>query len=192
MLAGGVLAIARSVHYQRTVRVGSLWEALARIGLNQLREIVVQAAMDLRVFRSSRYRACMESLRDHCRATAHLCRLVSRYTPMDEEQSFLAGLLHDVGIAGILLVLGDVERGQQARDLGALWPSIHDAHCRAGACMVQRWDPGAGTAMAVGHHHRVSIDGHPHPMAAVVCVAESLAAAVGTGFVWASTRPTPG
>jgi HD-like signal output (HDOD) protein len=182
-LAGEVLSIARSAFYAGQGTVVSLRDALVRLGLAKLREVVMQAAMTARVFRSAAYRDCMEKLRDHCRATAHLSRIVSSYTPIAEEQAFLCGLMHDVGIAGILLVLGDVERGKQAPDLNVLWPAINAAHPRAGARMVELWELPAEIAMAVGAHHDVRIQGHDHPLAATVCLAESMTAELGLAFV---------
>jgi len=183
ILAGEVLSLARSAYYSGTRQVESLRDALVRLGMQKLREIVLQAAMSLRVFRSTSYRGCMERLRYHCRATAHLCRLTSRYTPVGEEQAFLCGLLHDVGIAGILLVLGDVGQGKKAPDLAVLWPSIEAAHARAGARMVKLWKLPPEVVLAVEGHHQVRIYGADHPIAATVCLAEALATELDMGFV---------
>jgi hypothetical protein len=81
-----------------------------------------------------------------------------------------------VGIAGILLVLGEVKRGEKAPELFALWPAIDRAHARAGAKMVELWKLSPEVAMVVGAHHQVSIDGVDYPPAALVCLAESLTA----------------
>lgn len=183
MLAGEVLAMARSALYSRGRPVTTLQAALARIGLTALQDVVLQAALNLRVFRSSCYKGCMERLRDHGQATANLCRILSRYAPVTQDQSFLCGLLHDVGIAGILLVLGDVERGKQAPDLAVLWPAINAAHARAGARMVELWKLPPEIATVVAAHHQVRIDGVDHPMAATVCLAEEFTTELNLGFV---------
>ena len=183
MLAGEVLSICRSAAYDRGGTITSLREALIRIGLSKLRGIVMQAAMSARVFRSSAYKGCMEVLQEHSRATAHLARLVSAQTAVDGERAFLAGLLHDVGIAGILIVLGDTKRGQEPPHLGGLWPAIHGAHSIAGARMVHLWNLPEEIAQAVGAHHGVIVSGSNHPLAAVVCLAERLAAEQQKGFV---------
>lgn len=174
MLAGEILSLARSAFYSRARQVDSMRAALVLIGLTKLQQVVLQAAMDLRVFRSDAYAGPMERLRHHARATAHLSRIISMYTPMAEEQAFLCGLLHDVGIAGILLVLGDAGRGQQPPDLTAIWPAIDGAHAKAGTRMVELWGLPAEYAMVVGAHHQVLIEGYPHPLAATVCLAEEL------------------
>lgn len=181
-LAGQVLSIARSAYYAGTGEVNSLHTALVRLGLDKLRDVVMQAAMNLRVFRCDAYRACMERLQFHSRAVSHVSRIVARQTPIDEERAFLCGLMHDVGIAGILLALSDGVKGRQPPDLAVLWPAIDRAHPRAGALMVKLWDLHPEIPLAVGAHHQVSIDGYDHPLAAAVCAAEALAVEMHLGF----------
>ena len=183
MLAGEVLSVCRTAAYDRGGTVSSLRDALVRIGLKKLREIVMQAAMSARVFRSSAYKSCMEVVQEHSRVTAHIARLVSEKTSVDEEQAFLAGLLHDVGIAGILIVLGDTKRGQQPPDLDALWPAIHGAHGIAGARMVGFWSLPEDVGIAVALHHSVLRGGVDHPLAAVICLAERISADLKKDFV---------
>lgn len=174
MLAGEILALARSAAYSGRGQVPGIRQALVRLGLKKLSEVVMAAAMNMRVFRSKSYEKWMNRVRAHSLATAHISRFVSRYTPFEEEHAFLCGLMHDVGIAGIFLVLGDAERGKQKLDLDVLWPAIHAAHAQAGAQMVKRWGLAEEMAMVVGAHHDVSIQGYDHPLAATVCVAEAM------------------
>lgn len=190
MLTGEILSLARSAFYSRTHQVSGLRAALVLIGLKKLGQVVMQAALDLKVFRSKAYQASMERLKDHCRATAHLSRIISLYTPIEEEQAFLCGLLHDVGFAGVLVVLGQVERGQTPPDLAALWPAISAVHAKAGARMAELWGLPPEIAMAVGAHHQVSIEGFDHPLAATVCLGEALCSELEMTFV-PGRRKTP-
>ena len=182
MLTGEVLSLARSAFYARKCPPDNLKDALVLIGLSKLREVVFEAAVTLRVFRCEAYSDHMQRLGDHSRVTAHLTRLVSRLTPIGEEQAFLCGLLHDVGLGGILLVLAEVGRGKKAPDLTALWPAIHCAHTQAGARIAELWKLPAEVSLAISAHHDVSIGGHDHPLAAAVCIAETLATEAGLGF----------
>lgn len=183
MLAGEILSLARSASYSGRHQVKGLREALVRLGVKQLRQVVMQAALTVRVFRSKPYRVPMKLLQDHCRATAHLSRLISQHTSVAAEQAFMCGLLHDIGIAGILIILGDTQRGEQPPDLTVLWPAIHGSHTRAGARMVERWELPAKIVTAVGDHHHVSVDGSARHLAATVCLAEALALELDMGFV---------
>lgn len=183
MLAGEILSLCRSAAYDRGSTISDLREALVRIGMTKLREVVMQAAMSARVFRSNAYKGCMEVLQEHSRVTAHLARFIAKKTQVDGGQAFLAGLLHDVGIAGILIVLGDTKRGQAPPDLDALWPAIHGAHAIAGARMIGYWNLPEAIGLAVGVHHSLVFGGKDHPLAAVICLAERMSADLHKGFV---------
>lgn len=182
-LAGEILSLCKSAAYDRGGQINTLRDALIRIGLSKLGEVVMQAAMSARVFRSSGYKSCMEALQEHCRVVAHLGRVVGHHTAHADDRAFLAGLMHDVGIAGILTVLGDAKRGEKPPDLATLWPAIHNAHPIAGARMTELWELPQDVQMAVSAHHNVCIEGFDHPLAAAVCLAEALAADLGMGFV---------
>ncbi|MCP5070354.1 MAG: HDOD domain-containing protein [bacterium] len=184
MLAAQVLRVAGSSAYAAAAKIDSLSGALMRLGLQTVRDVVLEVAMNLRVFRCEAYAAPMERLRQHSQATAHLCRVVCKYSSSaPAEFAFLCGLLHDVGIAGILLALGETPGRKQPPDLAILWPAIHEAHTEAGELMAKLWDMPAELQWVLGAHHRVEIEGYPHPLAAVVCLAEHLAAELGSGLV---------
>lgn len=184
MLAAQVLRVAGSPAFAGASKIESLSGALMRLGLKTVRDVVLEVAMNLRVFRCEAYTAPMERLREHSQTTAHLCRVVCKYSSsVEAEFAFLCGLLHDVGIAGILLALGETPRGKQPPDLAILWPAVHEAHTEAGALMAKLWDMPAELPWVLGAHHRVEIEGYPHPLAAAVCLAEHLASELGAGLV---------
>ncbi len=184
MLAARVLRVASSPAYAGAAKIESLSGALMRLGLLTVRDVVLQVAMNLRVFRCDAYEAPMARLKQHSQATAHLCRVVCKYSSaVEAEFAFLCGLLHDVGIAGILLALGEAPRRKKPPDLSVLWPAIHGAHGEAGALMAKLWDLPAELPWVLGAHHRVEIEGYPHPLAGVVCIADHLAAELGAGLV---------
>ena len=183
LLAGEVLGIARSAYYARGREVTSLRQALIRLGLKPLHNIVMMAAMNLRVFRCKAYGSYMARLQKHAHASAQLARMVAHYTPFPEEHVFLCGLLHDVGIAGILLALADVPRGRKPPPAEELWDAIGSAHAVAGARMIEMWNLPEDVKLAVEAHHDIGLSGFDHPVAATVCVADALAAELDMGLV---------
>ncbi|MFQ5697969.1 MAG: HDOD domain-containing protein [Myxococcota bacterium] len=183
MLTGRVMKLVQSPIYAAARRVTSLKQALVRIGLNALRDMVFEASLQLRVFRSDAYADTMERLRRHSAVVAHLSRLICRYTAIEGEYAFLCGLLHDVGIAGILLTLGDSSAGKLPPDLTAIWPALDRAHAPAGDRIAELWGLPQEIRMVIGAHHQVMIQGFPHPLAATVCLADDLAHALGVGLL---------
>lgn len=183
MLAARVFGLASSAAYASAGKVGSLNEALMRLGLKTFRDLVLEIAMNMRVFRCDAYSAPMERLRHHSRVTAHLARIVCRYCTIDGELAFLAGLLHDVGIAGSLIALADVPPRQKVPELSILWPAIDQVHPDAAALMAELWEFPPELPLVLRAHHHVEYEGHLHPLAAALCIADDLANTLGAGLV---------
>jgi HD-like signal output (HDOD) protein len=103
---------------------------------------------------------------------------------VDGEFAFMAGLLHDVGIAGTLLALSDQKKPRQAPpDLIAIWPSLHRMHERAGEIMAEHWELPQEIRTVLAAHHNVLVKGAPDPLTATVCLADELAHDAGYGVV---------
>ena len=173
MLTAQVLKLVRSPIYAGTAQVRSLSDAVVRIGLNALRDVVLEVAMTLRVFRAPAYASTMERVRQHSIYVAHLARRVCRYTAIEGEYAFLCGLLHDVGVAGVLIALSEGRSGASP-DLISIWPALDRAHAEAGTRMAALWNLPEEVQMVIGAHHQVLIGGYPHPLAATVCLADAL------------------
>lgn len=188
VLAAQVLRRAHSAYYAGLMPVRTLGQAITRLGLSALRDLVFEVALDLRVFRAQGYAASMEKLRLHSISVAHIARAVARYTPFESDHAFLCGLLHDIGIAAILLALGDLPQDKKP-DLDPLWPAIDEAHEEASATIARLWKVPEEIALVVGHHHRVLIGGVAHPLVALLSVAEALAAELGCAFAPAAIQP---
>jgi hypothetical protein len=63
LLTGQVMKLVQSPLYAGQTAVRTLQQALARIGIKNLRDIVLQAALHMRVFRCDAYRDAMDRLR---------------------------------------------------------------------------------------------------------------------------------
>ncbi|MCP5043071.1 MAG: HDOD domain-containing protein, partial [bacterium] len=131
MIAGRVLKMVQSPIYSGASKLASLDDALVRLGLKTLRDLVMQISRNMRVFKSQDYGDTMDLLRRHSMMTAHLSKVVCKYTAIEGEYAFMAGLLHDVGIAGTLLALSDRKPPKKpAPDLISIWPAVDRVHQR--------------------------------------------------------------
>ncbi|MHA7839555.1 MAG: HDOD domain-containing protein [bacterium] len=184
MIAGRVLKRVGSAALAGAVPITSLREATMRLGLLTIRDLVMEIAMHMRVFKSEDYGDTMELLRRHASTTAQLSQIVCRYTPIDGGLAFLAGLLHDVGIAGVLLALSDRKgRRKTPPDLISIWPAVDRVHQRAGEIMARHWELPMDLRLAISAHHQVMMEGHAHPLAATVATANELAHLLGAGVI---------
>lgn len=182
VFAGRVLKVARSSLYAGVAPVKTLKEAAVRLGLNTLRQVVMEAAVTQKVFKVAEYTEAAEKLRVHSVAVGHLSRMVARLTSVDAEYAFLCGLLHDVGIVATLLALADVPRGQQRPKLTPeVWSAIDSLHESATGLVTASWKVAEDIQLVVRRHHSLREDGYPHPVRAILLVAETLADEAGMG-----------
>ena len=179
VLTGEVLRIAASPTYMGRVPIHSLTQAVQRLGLRTLRDIAVQVSLQSKIFRVKGAEALMQALGRHSLATAHASRIVTRYCALESEHAFLCGLLHDVGVAGAVIVLS--ESGAPL-DLENQWSAVLSVHEEGTVEMLRRWKMPGELVLPLGAHHAAVIEGYPHPMAAAVRLADELTESVGFGI----------
>lgn len=179
MLAGQVLKVANSPAFRGRDAETSLRNAVLRLGLKNLGEIVFELALHMRVFRSAEYSDLMEGLRRHCTACANLCRLLANRAGQDPENAFLCGLLHDIGAAAILIVLGERRRSEPALEGAVLEEVVRQTHEDVSGMLVKLWKLPDDVVEVVSHHHtRQAVEAAPL-LSSVVVVADALAAKFG-------------
>lgn len=184
-LAAQLLRRANSAVYAAKIKAQTVNEAAVRMGFHGVRNLALEIALSMRVFRSEGYQPIADALRRHSVASAYLSAMVGRYARINAEESFLCGLLADMGLAVGLMVLGERTRGYKRPDLSLVWPSLMEIHEELSARMATRWNLAPETAQVLANHHRLSIEGEVHPMIAVVMVSNGLAEKLGVHF------PTP-
>lgn len=181
LIVAGVLKVAQSPLYGGRMPVQSLKEAVQRLGLNALRDIVWQVVTGMRLFRVKSYASVMAQLQAHSMFTAYMARMVAQRAGIAAEHAFLCGLLHDVGISGTLIALAESEKTPPR--LNTLWQAIDGMHEAAGGTMAQLWGLSPEIVKVVQHHHQVEMkDKQIAVLVPVLCVAEQLADELGFGL----------
>lgn len=173
LLAARILRVASSPVYGGQV-VDSLQTAVMRLGLRTLADLVWEVALNMRVFRSKAYEAPMEAVRRHSIAVAHVSRAIAKLTPVPLEYAFLCGLLHDVGAAAALHLLGEGGSNAGAGPLTAdvLEIVLGKAHAEASQLVAKLWALPGDVQLVLANHHTVTVQGYAHPTAAIIAVAE--------------------
>jgi HD-like signal output (HDOD) protein len=195
LLAARVLKVANSPLYTGAP-LQSLHHAVLRLGMKNLASVVWEVALNMRVFRSKQYEQPMEQIRRHSTAVAHVSRLVAQQTSIPLDYAFLCGLLHDVGAAAILLLLGERTPGQPQE--GALTDEVlaqvmEDIHAESSQLIAKIWKLPGDLQIVLAHHHTVTCGGYAHPTAAVIALAQKLVLEEGprTGLVAPPWDETP-
>ena len=127
VLATRVLSIAQSATYASRSPISTLHQATVRLGLKTMRDVVLEAALNLKVFRVPGFEAAMERLARHSTATAHIMRAICRRTRVETEFAFLCGLIHDVGFAASLLALSNDPNWRNLNALLVFNQTINDS-----------------------------------------------------------------
>jgi HD-like signal output (HDOD) protein len=171
MLAGAVVRLVNSPMYIGRGPIRSLREAVIRVGVRKVQDVVFEAALKGGVFNLPGYEETMERIRLHSTVTAYFTRVVCRHARINEGNAFLCGLLHDIGFAAVLFA---VANGTGAKPpLAELWPQLDAVHEQASKLVTKLWGLPTDLSVIVGHHHQVHT-GATSRVAAVVAIADNL------------------
>src|SRR3954471_10768254 len=105
-LASQVMRVANSALYARRTPVVTLSQAIAWLGIREIRNIAFAVAVQGQVFTSSYFRREMAELWRESVITALFAQEIARLKRRNVESAYLCGLLHRAGMAVILNRVG--------------------------------------------------------------------------------------
>jgi putative nucleotidyltransferase with HDIG domain len=182
LLSADVLRLTETGSLARATPCRSVREAAMRLGTQALRDHVFRVSLETRVFRSTYFQSSMESLRVHSIAVGTVARRVMEETSHSTEFAFLAGVLHDIGVAAGLIVFSEWEKaGRYPGDEVAI-PALMEVHAQAGEQIATLWNLPLELRWIVGAHHTGKIGTAVHPVASACIVAESIVNDLGLGL----------
>lgn len=152
-LTSHLLRIANSVRYNfGTHTVSSVQQAVARLGLLKIREIVVVMCCQCRIFDAPGFEADVRQSFRVSLATAVYAQEIARVRRLNVEDAFLSGLLHDVGRPVLLQTLTDrrATSGLQATD-DDLRVAAENHRIPLAARMVESWELPSRISDAIRH-----------------------------------------
>ncbi len=181
MLAGGVLRLIGSPIYAGRSKIRTLKEAVVRLGVRTVRDLVFETALHQGVFGLAEYSETVEQIRRHSTVTAYIARIVCRHAKIEEENVFLCGLLHDIGFAGLLFAVSHIE-AEGSPPLIQLWNEIDRMHENASRVVTELWRLPSDIQEVVGHHHHLHT-GETSRIAAAINIADQLSERFGASVV---------
>jgi HD-like signal output (HDOD) protein len=140
VVAAQLLKAANSALYAGQKSVDSLNAAVVRLGLRQVRELVMAVTMG-QVFRSRNplLNKRMVELWMHSSLVAAIAAVMARRLPgFDSDRGLLAGLVHDIGVVPMLNHASDYE--ELARDPAMLENTIQAYRADIGSMILRRWN----------------------------------------------------
>jgi len=159
VIAAKVVQTANSSFYRGLKDVKTLSEAIMRLGLRNVRNIAVTAAMRQRL-EARRGTAGSERLLRwrYAMMSAVTCRELARATGVcPDDEAFLGGLVHDIGSVFILESLERMAESDPrvaALDGKVLEEILQFLHEETGAKLLEQWKFPAEICGAVRFHHQ--------------------------------------
>lgn len=144
-LSTRLVRIANTTHYSRAIKVENLPAAVTRIGMRQIKNIVMVLAME-QLFVSnneligsylSKTWASSTEVAVYAMALFSIYRTKNKHTPLQIDTLSLAGLLHNVGTLPILTEADDYPNVFAAPEF--LERAIFDLHSEIGYSIVKAW-----------------------------------------------------
>jgi HD-like signal output (HDOD) protein len=163
VLAGRVLHLANSTIYGTSSRVGSVSQAVTRIGFKRLKDLVLSLTL-MQAFSHCKTRLDFRSFWRHSLAVAFASQVIERrasHTEGPTDNSFAAGLLHDIGI--LLFYMYANDSYQQVVTYARLENhELHEAettilgidHAEAGALLLEHWNLPLLVWESTRYHHQ--------------------------------------
>jgi putative nucleotidyltransferase with HDIG domain len=185
-LSSKMLQVANSAYYSFRGQIASVPHAVALLGTKTIRSILVAASVN-DYFQKLPDQSKDEARRlwRHSVICANAARIIARQVPgANEEEAFLTGLLHDLGISVVFVNMPREFRKimeiatQEELDFREaerkFWPYTHEL---IGAEVLRRWDLPDEVPLAVGLHHADQFGDDTLPLATGVYLADRVALA---------------
>lgn len=173
-IAGALIKIANSVLLGGVEKVKTIRAAIVRLGQTELRNILLGAFVETRLFRSKVYGPLIAKLWSHSLACAVVARYLAEKMGADPELAYLSGLLHDVGQASLLYSYIYHTKENDPLPDQVVEFAMRDLHAQAGGLAVKQWGLSDEVVSAITYHHDFTKANDQSQMAALIQLADTL------------------
>ena len=151
-LAGQVMRVANSALYARRTPVVTLPQAIAWLGIREVRNIAFAVAVQSQVFSSTYFRQEMNELWRESVITALFAQEIARLKRRNVESAYLCGLLHRAGMAVILSRVGSAVLKHRITADATLVIQLAERHeARVGTHLAIAWTLPSAVSAAISH-----------------------------------------
>ncbi|MEZ5560761.1 MAG: HDOD domain-containing protein [Pseudomonadales bacterium] len=164
-LAGHVLRVTNSPAFRGATEIVALQQAIARLGMERIREIALSASLKGALFRGGRYHGLAESAWQVALASGLWAKEFARAARRNVEIAYLCGLLHNIGVPVLAHRLGELDESLSSTEAQTL---VEQFAPRAGVALARSWQLPDPVVAAIEHVAEPAAAG---PHAAAVAVA---------------------
>lgn len=153
LLCSELLKTANSVLYAAEVPAETLHDAIMRIGMRALRQLIFSVSMRGVILRGHGLSEYAEEVWRQALSLGAIARAIAKELRTEPDKAFMLGLLQDIGKVALLTMLRE-----EVHDRATVTPALvgrmfHRFHERAGAAMATAWRLPAELASVAGCHH---------------------------------------
>ncbi len=185
-LATRIMGVANSSFFRGTSEVGSVRDALMRMGVREARTIVIVVALRSTVLRSPGLGDLAHVIWKHALLSASACQEISSELPRWESSGFLAGLVHELGQLAVLAFASELPAWQDdgAVPSPAVVSTLADATMVSlGAMILESWNFPAPFCEAVFGQRTVDqVEGEAAELAAAIDLGHRIAQTIERGW----------
>lgn len=173
VLATRVLGMANSALYGAMSPLRSVADAVVRLGTRTVRNVVVTVSMQSQFKSPEVYGHDGARFMEHAIGTAYVAHLIAESVRADVEESFLCGLLHDIGKLVILKTAHQYQQKHRVVIRGdEVQAAVLEYHALCGALALGFWNVPNDVREVVQYHH--AFEDASDPQAAGICYAANL------------------
>ncbi len=107
-----IIKTANSVMFRGAMEITSLQQAMARIGLKNVKDVVISLGLQSDSFKVPGYEEIIKITWEGSVGAALISQSISKSLLRDQESSFLAGLLSSIGRAVIIQIVAKLEKNE--------------------------------------------------------------------------------
>jgi putative nucleotidyltransferase with HDIG domain len=165
-LASQVLRVANSSYYAGLSSISTIKDAIVRLGAQEVVNMVMIASQyEMYHSENEHLNSSMQKLWDHSLACATGAKWLAKKTGYVNlaAESFMGGLLHDIGQLALLKVLDDIHRNKESKAplSNTLISEILDRmHEDVGYQLMKSWSLPETYCSISANHHKQDFDGN--------------------------------
>jgi HD-like signal output (HDOD) protein len=165
-LASQVLRVANSSYYAGLSSIGTIKDAIVRLGVQEVANMVMMASqLDLYHSDNEYLNVAMQNLWNHSLACATGAKWLAKKTGYVglAAESFMGGLLHDIGQLALLKVLDDIHRNKESKapfSTTLINEILNRMHEDVGYQLMTSWSLPEVYCSISSNHHKEDFDGN--------------------------------
>ena len=172
-LASHLLRIVNSPAFRGTTEIVALQQALARLGMERIRDLALSISLKGTLFKSGPYEAFTHAAWKHALQTALWSKEVARAARKNVEVAYLCGLLHNVGVPLLIARLTDLSTDL---DEDCVTDLITQLQTQAGIVLAEEWRLPSAVVMCIRYKDNFSAAKNAKDGVAVVDAGGALSA----------------